>query len=171
MKKYFIPISVIAIIALFFGTANSATMDLQQLTTMIAPNLYSMELDVTNVNDGTGDWLVGMNLSGFGETKSELESSLSNFSLPTGWTVGVFDGELNFGATPGYQFTPNDSSSFDFLMDKNYQNLVALGYTGDGESYNPISVNVSNVPEPATMLLFGTGLLGLAGVARRKKQA
>jgi len=38
-----------------------------------------------------------------------------------------------------------------------------------GALFDPYDENCSPVPEPATMMLFGIGLLGLAGVSRRKK--
>lgn len=46
---------------------------------------------------------------------------------------------------------------------------VTVGFNNRGGYITDLTINADPIPEPTTMLLLGTGLLGLAGVRRRKK--
>jgi len=59
--------------------------------------------------------------------------------------------------------------AFDTLTWRSLSNVYWNGFTV-GVQGTAAEVFPTNVPEPTTMLLFGLGLLGLAGVRRKLKK-
>ena len=66
----------------------------------------------------------------------------------------------------GSTHNSQSDTAWVFALDGGHQD----GSPKSGVSIYAIAVrNVVPIPEPATMVLFGLGVLGLAGVSRRKK--
>lgn len=62
-----------------------------------------------------------------------------------------------------YMGLPNVNPADGFIL-----TLVVQTNAEGGLSISSGDINVSSVPEPGTLALFGTGLLGLAGLVRRR---
>lgn len=100
-----------------------------------------------------------------------VASPTFNFNLQAGNTY-YFGVISDAAADYGYIFPPINYSNNGLTAvtsgNSNYSNYNLPTFAGNGGAEIGLRLTAEQVPEPGSMVLLGTGALGLAGVLRRK---
>ena len=106
---------------------------------------------------------------GLDTPESEL-GQIDLFNQPGTVLEGSQNNLFDFLATPAIGLTPPDFVPFDPDVPGQYSYILSAFSSPDGPAVASVAidVNVGQLPEPATLALFGLGLAGLA-IARRRR--
>lgn len=180
---------LIASLLLIVGQLNAATVSFNNsLTNVNQGDTFSLTVQGTDFAPIVGG---GLNLS-FNSSVLQVNSvtinqSVFEFYIGDGTEEGIVDNSFGqllntsfnsfFGASGNFDimdisFTAVGTGTSDLNLSESLLWVFADefgGYYGDQVTYDPATVNVvSAVPVPAAVWLFGSGIIGLAGLARRK---
>ena len=119
--------------------------------------------------------------SGAEEVTFSIADTMNSLNLAIGSMSFTQADDKNYNSgspPPKLNFSNGDFNGFVFLTEFNpfgYFGSAGFSFDSADDSSNPnfvsgtwVNYSVAAVPVPAAVWLFGSGLLGLAGVARRK---
>lgn len=167
------------------GTVSVSFNDLTNTFTFTVTNTSPFDARITGVGfdiaGGNLNGFSGANVAGFTFSDGDLgnvpqfNSAVLDFGFTTGNSGNFSGGFPNDGIAPGASltFTVSGAGFGNGLTEQQLASAIYVRYQRVGANGSGSDVGrpgtPSSVPEPMTMLLFGSGLAGIAARARRRK--
>jgi len=137
--------------AFLFNIDGNTSIDISDISISEAGN-WSIAYDKNRASYGTFEFLLG----GTGIGNNDVNPLQFSINL-----AGLQVSDVAITNADGWMFAGH-LRRFDAMTDLQQRDVTST-WLGVGDSPDP-------VPEPATMILFGTGLAGLIGAARKRKK-